>query len=242
LGSHLLRTAAALAVTVLLAAPGRAAVMPAYFAMNFVAAAIDPGGGVNIEAQLLDITYAGGSGAGIVTAMPAFPGPTPAGDPGLGLPDFTGLAYAPTYTTGGDGETTRTIGATVPIDWDMVSYAFPSIAITGFTAYAAGGNWTAVFTTPYVVGLIPAGPNSELTGVLPTPQGDIYDGLDPSGTLGNPAATAVAVTVPPAFTGLEGSAFGSFIFAAAAPVPEPSSWLLIGSTLAGFAVLRRQRR
>jgi hypothetical protein len=222
-----------------LSTTAKAVVIPAYFGMNFVS----DSAGVP-EVQLIDITYVGGGGPGIITAMPAFPGPTPGGNPGTGLPDGTGLVFAPTYTTvpSGDGETTATIGALVPIDWDLAPFPFPSIAITDITVDApfVGGIWTAAFATPYIVGLIPAGPDTELLSFLAAPQGDIYDGF--AGVVGNPVALATATSAPPGFEDFVDVSFGNFIFAAMNPVPVPAAVWLFGSGLLGLIGMARRKK
>jgi len=78
-----------------------------------------------------------------------------------------------------------------------MSGLFPAIPITGVTAFAAGGIWTASVTgSGYTVGLIPGSSGStELSSLLASPQGDIYDAA--AGVGGNSIATLVAITVPP---------------------------------------------
>jgi hypothetical protein len=233
--------------------PAQAVVIDSFFGMNFVAGA-SPGGPLfSFELDLLSITYTGGGGATFTTAMPVFPGDTegPISRPRTGLPDFTGLAAAPTFTTRpvvdgqptGDGETTRTIGATVPINWDTSS-GFPMIGISSITTEvsATDGLWELTFPsdTPYKVGLIPPGATNELDSLLFAPFGDIYDGL--AGVSGNPVGTAIVSVAPPGFESWIGTASGDFIFAAAAPVPLPAAVWLFGSGLIGLVGMARRRK
>jgi hypothetical protein len=221
--------------------------------MNFVGGILDGNPIGPYEANLLDITYTGGEGAIYTTAMPVFPGnmrDNPAGPPRTGLPDFTGLMAAPTYTTRpfvgeqptGDGETTRTISTTVPINWNT-SGGFPMIAISSvtFDTDAFGGPWELTFPndTPYKVGLIPPGVTNELDSLLFAPFGDIYDGL--AGVAGNPVGRAVVSAAPPGSEAFIGRAAGDFIFAAAKPVPVPAALWLFGSGLLGLIGLTRRR-
>ena len=110
----------------------------------------------------------------------------------------------------------------MPIDWDMVTYAFPSIEITGFTVFDGSGTSSAIFpTATYTVGLIPLGPDTELSSSLGIFQGDIYDSL--AGTLGNPLMTALFVSGPISSV----LAQVSFAAAEASVVPVPAAtWLL----------------
>ena len=210
--------------------------------MNFVGAGFS-GGPVGIDLSLVDITYIGGGGSVHTTAMPAFPGTDAAGNPWLGLPDATGFTGVPTYTTtvGGDGETTRTIGQSVPIDWDT-SGAIPEIGITRITVNSSAifGIWEASFATPYTVGLIPLGVDNELNSSLASPQGDIYDSL--AGAAGNPVLTAIATAAPPEMTQFLNGSFGEFIFSAAVtPVPlPPAVWLFGTGMIALVGVARRK--
>lgn len=218
-------------------------VIDAYFSMNYVQGGLPGSPGVP-EVMLLDITYVGGGGGIHTTAMPAFGGLTPLGSPATGLPDGAGLAAMPTYTTvaSGDGETTRTIGATVPIDWNMAAFPFPSIDILSITvdAPSVGGIWTASLVTPYTVGLIPAGTDTELISNLAIPQGDIYDTF--AGVSGNPVGTVISTTAPVGFEDFIGIAFGDFIFAAASPVPVPPAIWLFGSGLIGLIGIARRKK
>jgi hypothetical protein len=210
-----------------------ATVIDAYFGMNFVSSYAQVS-----EVELLSITYTNGSGT-FTAYMPVFPGVSSySGQPYVGLPDGNDSLYTggPTYTTvvGGNGETTRTIGATVPIDWNMTNPAIPTIEIFSIDVKAVGGVWTAT-TGNYTVGLIPFVPiANELSSPGLSPQDDIY---------GNPVGTFVAYSVPPGFEGLEGTAFGQFSFAAAeaSPVPAPAAVWLFGSGLLGLASVARRR-
>lgn len=191
-----------------------AEVVDAYFGMNYVTATAQVR-----EIQLLEITYIGGSGQATLV-MPAFPGVSPRdGAPFKGLPDAVGIAATPTYTTteGGDGESTRTIGQPLSIDWDT-SGAFPKIEITDIRVDVTWiGEWSASFETPYVVGLVPppaVTTSTEMASVLLAPQGDLYDGL--RGAPGNSPLRVIATASPPGYESYIGSAFGEFIFAAAA--------------------------
>jgi hypothetical protein len=188
-------------------------VIDSYFGMNFVT-----GTEQVPEVQLLEITYNGGSSQN-TQAIPAFPGFSAISRaPFSGMPDGIGLSDVPSYTSaaGGDGETTRTIGRALPIDWDT-SGAYPKIEITEIRIDVSGiGEWTARFTTPYVVGLIPSvasGTDTELESDLSAPQGDLYGTL--RGTPGNPLGKVIAATSPPGLESLIGQAFGDFIFSAA---------------------------
>ena len=216
--SHLLGAVCACIFSLGFSTTAQSAVTDAYFGMNFIGS---PQGVT--EVQLLDITYIGGGGGVFITPMPAAGGMTPAGELSVGLPDGLGPAATPTYLVGGDGETTRTYGATVPIDWNLAPFAFPSIAITDMTFAVSGvvGTFTAEFTTPYTVGLIPLGADTELTSFLVVPQGDIYGGL--LGLTGNPIGTSIATSTPPGLESLIGVASGDFIFAATSAVPVPAT-------------------
>lgn len=225
-----------------LAAPVQAAVIDAYFGMNFVEAGAAIGPAHGFEVDLLSITYLGGGGGTFTTAMPVFPGTQHIlTAPRTGLPDIEGLSFTPTYTTvpNGDGETTRTIGATVPINWST-NGAFPQIQILSIRvdSAAVAGIWTASFGTPYTVGLIPTGTDTELTSLLSDPQGDIYNQL--AGAVGNTVGTSVATSAPPGLESFVGSTFGNFSFAAAA-VPVPATAWLFGSGLLGLIGVARRK-
>jgi hypothetical protein len=240
-------------ISLSLSAPAHSVVIDSFFGMNFVGGTLGTGPLPPYEVNLLDITYTGGGGATYTTTMPVFPGnmrDDVANPPRTGLPDFSGLMASPTYTTRpfvgeqptGDGETTRTISTTVPINWDA-SGGFPMIAISTITADtdAFSGPWELSFPndTPYIVGLIPAGATNELDSLLFAPFGDIYDGL--AGVSGNPVGTAVVSAAPPGFEGVVGQASGDFIFAAAAPVPLPAAVWLFGSGLIGLVGMARKK-
>ena len=206
----------ACALSLGIAAAADAAVIDAYFGMN-VQSATAAG---SFEVQLLSVTYDGGSGLTTAT-MPAFSAFTctsevASGAPCNGIPDIVGttVSATPTYTQGGDGETSRTIGQTVPIDWDM-SGPIPTITIYGITVSAVGAIWTAESSAGYTVGLIPFGSgDTELESFLATPQGDIYGDL--AGVSGNPVGTFVSTSVSDSlYESLVGTAFGDFSFAAA---------------------------
>jgi hypothetical protein len=196
-----------------------------------------------IEVQLLDITYIGGSSIPTTVSMPAFSAFNCTSEgfsaPCVGMPDIGDFptTASSTYTNGGDGETTRTIGQTVSIDWDT-SGPVPTINIVGVTVIAVGATWTAEPPAGYMLGLIPSDSgDTELVSFLASPQGDIYDSL--AGGAGNSAVPFIATTVSdPAFEGLLGSAFGEFIFAAAT-VPSTCNFaanpasLSFGSVTAG---------
>lgn len=245
------RVFSAALISLSLSAPAHSVVIDSFFGMNFVEGA-GPAAGFVFELDLLSITYAGGGGATFTTAMPVFPGnmlDNPLARPRTGLPDYSGLVDAPTYTTRpivggqptGDGETTRTIGETVPINWDT-SGGFPMIGISSITAEvsATSGLWELTFPndTPYKVGLIPPGATNELDSLLFAPFGDIYDDL--AGVPGNPVGTAVVSAAPPGFESWIGTASGDFIFAAAAPVPLPAAFWLFGSGLMGLLGMARR--
>jgi hypothetical protein len=215
--TRILGTVCASVMSLVLISPLKADVIDAYFGMNYV-----EGYASVPEAMLLDITYVGGGGSVYTTPMPIFYRYASNGILTTGLPDGIGLQYQPTYTTssGGDGETTRMIGATVPIDWDVASLPFPSIRIISITVEApiAGAIWTAAFNEPYTVGLIPFGSGNELYSTSPAPQGDIYGYI--SGT-GNPINRVIATSAPRGLEHLVGRAFGDFIFSAATSEPAP---------------------
>lgn len=251
--SRLLCAFCASLITFGLSAPAHSVEIDSFFGMNFVGGTLGTGPLPPYEVNLLDITYTGGGGATYTTTMPVFPGnmrDNVANPPRTGLPDFSGLTASPTYTTlpfvgeqpTGDGETTRTISTTVPINWDT-SGGFPTIVISSITADtdAFSGPWELSFPndTPYIVGLIPAGLTNELDSLLFAPFGDIYDGL--AGVTGNPVGTAIVSAAPPGFEGVIGQASGDFIFAAAAPIPLPAAVWLFGSGLIGLFAMARRR-
>jgi hypothetical protein len=231
--SYLLSAVSACLFSLSITSTSQATVIDAYFGMNFVSATAS-----GFEANLTSITYIGDGGGTFTTVMPAFPGDVfnNAGTPRTGLPDIDGLSGLPTYTNGGDGESTRTIGETVSIDWDT-SGAFPTIQIISITADALDftGSWSADMTSPYLVGLIPAGADSELNSSLAGPQEDIYDAV---------IIAAIATSAPPAFTPLPTGdpLFGTFTFSAASAVPIPAGIWLFGSGLLGLVGISRRKK
>ena len=239
-------------ISFVMSSAAQSAVIDAYFGMNFVGGTLDGGVLGPFEVNLEDITYTGGGGSTYTTAMPVFGGTyIESGGTALrtGLPDYSGLMAAPTYTTQpvisdvptGDGETTRTINQTLAINWDTTG-AFPIIDITSITVdtFVYGGPWVLDFATPYKVGLIPPGAINELDSLLFTPFGDIYDGL--VGVAGNPIGSAVVSAAPPGFESIIGTAFGDFTFAAAQPVPVPAAIWLFGSGLLGLVGMARRKK
>ena len=239
-------------LSLLISSAANSAIIDAYFGMNFVGGTLETGPLSSFELNLLDITYSGEGGSTYTATMPVFGGTyIESGGTKLrnGLPDYAGLMATPTYTTQpvlggvptGDGETTRTIGQTLGINWDTTG-AFPVIDITSITVdtYVFTGPWTLDFITPYTVGLIPPGAINELDSLLFTPFGDIYDGL--VGVAGNPIGTAVVSATPPGFESFIGSAFGDFTFAAAQPVPIPAAFWLFGSGVLGLLGVSRRKK
>ena len=215
-----------------LSATVNATVVNTYFGVNY----INSYAGVPY-AELMNITYTNGSGTFTVD-MPDFPGLSPYGAPYLGIPDRNTVIYGPggpTYTTAvnGDGESTRTINATVPIDWNMTNPLQPTITIIGITANApsVGGVWTA--SGSYTLGLILPGANTELSSALLAPQDDIY---------GNPIGSFTSTSAPAGFEPFVGTAFGDFRFAAASAVPVPAAVWLFGSGLFGLLGVARRRK
>jgi hypothetical protein len=232
--SRLLGVTSGCVLSLVFSNAANSALIDVYFGANL----LNTTGGA-LEAQLMDITYTGESGGEFVTTMPAFSGFTCSSDavsgPCTGLPDLGGpLVNDPTYTTGGDGETTRTIGQTVPIYWDT-SGAFPTITITSITAIATGGVWEAdVSGGGYTLGLISGGSGSnELSSSLASPQGDIYN---------NSVATVISTSAPIGFESFIGNAFGEFVFSAASPVPVPAAVWLFGSGLLGLVGIARRKK
>lgn len=223
-----------------------AAVVNSYFGMNF----IDSYASVD-EVELMSITYNNGSGT-LTAVMPDFPGDSNVYfQPYVGMPDGNDNLFSyqqlrdPTYTAGpnGIGETTRTVGITVPIDWNMTNPSIPTIDIISMDVKAVGAVWTVAptyygntLTYSYTVGLIPVNPfgfNELSSAPGAAPQGDIY---------GNPVGIFVAMSVDnPIYQDLVGTAFGDFSFAAAAPVPVPAAAWLFGSGLLGLIGIARRR-
>lgn len=208
-----------------------------YFGWNYLSSNVYDGAGqpINLpELALNSITYIGANGE-TTQAMPDF---SSLGFGTLsGMPDGEGLLDNPTFTTvlGGDGETTRTVAASLPIDWIEAgiltpwgsTYSISTISITGITAFGVPGN----LTTPsqYVIGLIPFGSGNELDSSLGALQHDIYD------------ISGVVTFSPDPSTGITGS--GDFIFsAAAATVPLPAAiWLFCSGLLGLFGISRHKK-
>ena len=222
-------------ITLLTSFQAKAVIIDSYFGWNYVNAEVDLWNGDGPfnpgYLTLNSITYEGDTGNQTL-AMPDF-----YGNGRTELPDGIGQIDNPTYATvtGGDGETTRTIGTSLPIDWipagvttswDAV-YDFPTIRIVGINVFGVDG---AMYSSaPYVIGLIPAGSGTELDSTFTELQGDIYDP-------GNVRTFYATDFIYPAY------AFGDFTFSAAV-VPVPASVWLLGSGLLGLAgVARRQRR
>jgi hypothetical protein len=203
-----------------------------YFGWNYISSNVYDGAGqpINLpELNLNSITYIGANGE-TTQAMPDFPSVT-------GMPDSEGLLDNPTFTTvaDGDGETTRTVSTSLPIDWIEAgiltpwgsTYSIPTISITGITAFGVPGN----LTTPsqYVIGLMPFGSDNELDSSLGALQHDIYD------------ISGVVTFSPDPSTGISGS--GDFIFsAAAATVPLPAAVWLFCSGLLGLIGISRHNK
>jgi len=206
-----------------------------YIGYNYISSDVfftaPPNDPIILEPFVLDsITYMGAGGS-TTLSMPAFPG-----SPGYsGLPDGSGLLDNPTFTTtiGGDGETTRTVATSFPIDWYAAgaatpwgTFAFPTIGISGMTAFGFSGTLT---TAPeYIVGLIPLGSNTELDSSLGGLQSDIYD-----------SSRIVAFSTDP-LSGVTGT--GEFIFSAASAVPVPAAVWLFGSGLLGLVCMARHKK
>lgn len=178
--------------------------------------------------ELNNITYLGARGS-TTQAMPVFPSYFG------GMPDGEGLIDNPTFTStiSGDGETTRTVATSLPIDWIAAgvltpwgdTYSFPTVGITGITAQGFAGALTT--SSQYVVGLIPLGSNTELDSSLGGFQTDIYDN-----------SRIVSFSTDP-LSGVTGT--GEFIFSAAA-VPIPAAAWLFGSGLLGLIGIARRRK
>ncbi len=214
---------AVLAAMILVSSPSHAVVINSYFGWNLCCDASVPA-----PLEITSITYVGGSGI-TTTSVPAFPSPF-----GVGMPDLPTFVASPTYTTSGDGESTRTIGASMPIDWDLVPYAYPSISIRSFTVFDGSGTSTANLSAPYTVGLIPLGADTELSSSLGIFQGDIYDGL--AGAAGNPLAVATFTAGP--LTSVVANV--SFAAAQAPTVPVPPAVWLFGSAISLLGWMRRK--
>ena len=209
--------------------PARAVTIDSYFGWNYVEGPVP-------EAHLVDFSYAGGSGF-FTQALPSFGSIN-------GMPDGAGLSATPTFTTGGDGETTRTISAALGLDWGATALPVFDILITDFDFLAPGTGpspFTASFgtslSTAYQVGLIPFGSNDELSSLLFAPQGDIYDNL--AGISGNPLRGAIITKVPVGFENFLGQEM--LVSFAAATVPLPAAIWLMASGLLGLILVRRRR-
>lgn len=166
---------------------------------------------------------------------------------GIGPPSGTGA----TFSNGGDGETTRTIGAAVSIDWVPAgvptpwgTLPFPSIGLVEIETVSYGfydpfgfdendfirtpdatpeiGN-AGAFGPAYgvVLGLIPFGVHTELDSGLSVPQDDIYN---------NPVQTF--------FSGL-GEQSARF---SAAVVPLPAAFWLFGTGLLSLIGIARRKK
>jgi hypothetical protein len=208
----------------------QAMVVDSYLGWNYVSSNVFSNGSpITLPTLALNsITYLGAGGT-VTQNMPDFT------FVGSGMPDGVGLLNNPTYTTtvNGDGETTRTLGVSLPIDWIAAgvmtpwgsTYSFPTIGITGVVAFGVQGD--LVSTSPYVVGLIPFGSDTELSSTLGGVQSDIYNA--------SRAATFTAVNAP----GITGT--GNLIFAASA-VPIPAAVWLFGSGLLGLIGVARRMR
>lgn len=177
---------------------------------------------------LESITYTGASGT--VTQNIDW------GGAGIAMPDGAGLATKPTPTYDaindtGDGQSTRTQGTSMSIDWFAPGattpwgvQSFPTIGITGIKSAGVVGD--LYNQTEYVVGLIPAGANTELDSALSGYQRDIYTGAQ-----GLFAADPQVV-----------NAYGYFIFSAAEVVPLPPAFWLFGSGLLGLIGIARHKK
>lgn len=230
--SCLLRALCACMLLLAGASSSHANIIDTYFGYNYVTASA-----TGFEVNLTSITYIGEGGETFTTTMPAFPDDvsTSPGIPRTGIPDIDGLTGLPTFTNGGDGESTRTIGEIVSINWDT-SGVFPTIQIVSITADALDftGSWSADFSTPYTVGLIPLGADNELNSSLAGSQEDIYDAI---------IGTAFATSAPPAFSPLpDPTFFGTFTFSAASAVPIPAAVWLFGSGLLGLIGIARRTK
>ena len=221
-----------IASTTIFAMPqARAVTIDAYLGWNYVSSTVFLGEPPELfpfpEMALTSITYQGASGT-IEQGMPVFGFSS-------GMPDGEGINNNPTYTTtiGGDGETTRTVSASLPIDWFEAgattpwgTFSFPTIGITGVSIFGVPGSLASA--SQYVVGLIPVGTDTELSSTLGGVQSDIYD----SGRI-------VSFSADP-ITNIDGS--GEFIFSAAAVVPIPPAVWLFGSGLLGLIGIARRKK
>ncbi len=237
------------AVVLLFSSAAHAVVIPTYFGWNYVLDApplpiVFPNEPAPAVAVLNQITYTG-AGGNLVVSMPNFPEV-------FGMPDAPGFAGPPTFTTGGDGESTRTIGVKILIDWVPAGVAapylpapvaFPTIGISSF-AISAGGVGFGLYsgfpfapnnagggTPDYVVGLITAGPDTELVSFLAAPRGDLYP---PVNAPGNPSLVAMNT--------LLGRTDAFTVVFAASVVPEPSSIALATVGFVGLVAWGWRRR
>ena len=90
---------AVLFTLILASGSGNAAIINSYLGWNLCCDASVPA-----PLELTSITYIGGSGI-TTTLVPDFPSPF-----GVSMPDLPTFAAIPTYSSAGDGESTRTIG------------------------------------------------------------------------------------------------------------------------------------
>ena len=213
-------------------------IIDTYFGWNYVGSFVysPPPPGIPIspiplpELSLNEIMYIGESGT--ITQAINFGGIS-------SMPDGEGLGMVgdPTYTMDmvlGDGESTRTTATSMPIDWIPagtitpwgVTYAFPTIGITGITAFGVPGELLG--SGEYVIGLIPLGVNTELDSALGGLQSHIYD------------AGRIVRFSPGLATGLLG--YGDFIFSGAQVVPVPAAVWLFGSGLIGLIGTARRKK
>jgi hypothetical protein len=234
MNKHLAAALITASTAMLTVSQAEAVVIESYFGWNYITSNVTDSLGNPIllpQLALNSITYTGGSGTTTQTIADF-------GGPGSGMPDGEGFVDNPTFTTtiAGDGETTRTVTAALPIDWIEAgvltpwgqTYSFPTISITGITAFGVPGSLTSA--SQYVVGLIPFGVDNELDSTLGGVQGDIYD-----------AGRIISFSADP-LTGIIGSGDFTFAAAAASPVPIPAAVWLFGSGLLGLIGVARRRR
>lgn len=230
---HVVAAIIAASTTMLTMSRANAVVIDTYFGWNFVGADIyfqSDGSPIALpNLSLNSITYIGAGGT-TTQAMPDFPGY------GSGMPDGEFISPVPTYTTsvGGDGETTRTIDTALPIDWVAAgvttpwgTYTFPTINITGITAFGVTGTLTSA--SDYVVGLIPFGADTELSSTLGGAQADIYE------------TSRIILFSPDPLSGIAGTGGFTFSAAAASPVPIPAAVWLFGSGFLGLVGMARRK-
>ena len=220
--------AACACISMFMAPQAMSTTIDTYFGWNYVDSVVENFPTTIPELYLNSITYIGESGT--TTQNMDF------GGPGVAMPDGVGLAVKPTntYSSGGDGESTRTQASSLPIDWIPAgsstswgsTYAFPTIGITGITVQGVPG--LILGSGQYVVGLIPFGANTELDSSLGGFQSDIYD-----------SGRVVVFTADP-LSGITGQ--GAFIFSAASVVPVPAAMWLFGSGLIGLIGVARRKK